>query len=315
MADALPPSSSPVRGDDDFDQFQERLLSAFAAKFDSWLIRARAVSFPPRRQGGTLGDLLSLSESQVDSDAICSKVEIIWDLAELCRNFVEGDLWAYAFLQRRLGLSSPEAVRAAVGRVTQSQMEAHDRKWTLGLRAIEGIFSGSGQDFPYYLAIERLEDTPLARSAWAAVVEEAIPSYIEKCLKPALAEREISATLKEAEAVIDRLSRRSSMDPAVFLEQLRERRRPAGTESPRRTIPSRVVTGAVIAWRRKTVKSYRNAKDLKVTDLARRFSMDASVIRAIIREDRRASKCTDVSRNDFLQKLEISVDDWYAPRD
>jgi hypothetical protein len=315
-------TASLAVGDDVFRQFMKGLVADFATKFDEWLVRVQASSDGVKAASPD-DELVSLKTPSMSSEHVERRrdrsrvaVELVYDLARLCRNFVWGDLWAWGFLQLRHGSTTDDAIRSATERATQSQIETHDRKWNVGLRAIDGSrLNGYWTDF-YSGESQRLEGTSWVPDVWTVVVDETISSYLEECLKPALEKHDASSVIEDTLKVIEKRSQRIGMTPADFVERLRERKKPVETMTGGSTAPRpHGVTPAVLKWRRKTVRMYRMERDQTAADLARHVGMDESAVRAIIREDRRASRCTDLSRDSFLAKLGISLNDWYAPRD
>jgi hypothetical protein len=74
------------------------------------------------------------------------------------------------------------------------------------------------------------------------------------------------------------------------------------------------VTTAIVAWRKDSVKRFRLERDLSAADLGRHVPMDPSQIRAIIKDDRKSGKCNATAQKRLLQKLGVTLDDWYATR-
>ena len=104
--------------DNAFNEFQQTRLATFSTKFDTWLVEAD-VALTVRY--GTIGEV-----GTVDTDAIRRQVDVVYDLAQLCRELITGDLWAWAFLHLRRGASVDDAVRAATARHVQTQTETYD---------------------------------------------------------------------------------------------------------------------------------------------------------------------------------------------
>jgi len=104
---ADPPAASP---DDAFNQFQQKLVVDFSTKFDAWVARVNSrptLSITASAVTGTMADLMAGPVTDHVSD---NTVELVYDLARLCRSFVMGDLWAWAFLQRRQGSTVEEVL-------------------------------------------------------------------------------------------------------------------------------------------------------------------------------------------------------------
>ena len=130
-----------VDADQAYWRFRQRVLAEFAMKLDEWLIKADAAFARPTVEwtdGGTLADLLKPTTIKIDADAMRAQVDAVFDLAYLCSHFVTGELWVRAFYQHRNGSTVDEAMQASIGRARQTIDEAHDRKWIVGLRAIDG---------------------------------------------------------------------------------------------------------------------------------------------------------------------------------
>lgn len=307
--DQGPGPTDPVVPDNAFEQFRRSLLAEHAAHFDDWLARATAAYERPTTKIGSIGDLLDFVNSSVDSDAIRDQVSSVYELAGLCFNFVCGELWAWAFLNQRRGRTVETAVEYVTQRVPMVQSETYARKWVVGLRALDGSRQG------WNLIDGRLEDTPLARGAWDVVVDEVVPSYIEDCLLPALRRRETDATIAHVAEVVTAYCKHLQMAPAALLDELKLRTIPYEQPADQATAEFKTVTPAIVARRRKIVKMYRLERGFSTADLARHVRLDESVIRAIVREDRHDSKCTDFSRDVFLKRIGRSIDDWYATRD
>jgi len=194
----------PGVGDDVFQRNQARLLAVFGVKFDAWLIQAKAAFDRPtvRGHGGSLADILKgeTPPIEVDENAIRQQEEVVYTLAELCRDFVMGEVLGWALLHRRHGSTINEAICAASERAAQLQAETHLRRWTVGLRAIDGDRQLSAWGGYFFGFDQPLENTSWVRDVWTAVVEEPIPDVLEAVFKPAL-ERDEAATVVENAAI------------------------------------------------------------------------------------------------------------------
>lgn len=314
--------------------FRQRTLADFATSFDEWLIRAEAAFAKPTVKWSgraTLGELLA--GGSVDSNAIHAQGDSVYELAELCRKFVTREMIAWAFQERRGGSTVEDTIRLSADRVRQTADAVHDRKWSVGLRAIDGgplrksrtggqthangpesvDAIGSGSVWDLYAdslgVYERLEGSELARSTWAVIVEDSLPDFLEEVLAPALRNHESVTAIEHAETIITDLSQRAQMTPVDFLETLRRRQDSPSTaeaETPQ-------VTEAIIAWRSKTVKMFRHRRGLNAAGFARHIGIDQTVVSAIIREDQRKFK--DWARELLLTTLGITREEWYAHRD
>lgn len=77
-------------------------------------------------------------------------------------------------------------------------------------------------------------------------------------------------------------------------------------------VPGRQVTAALVSRRKRLVAEYRKKAGMSFADLARHWAMSDSAIRGVIREDR--SRFNGDSQSQMLQKLGVTIDDWYKLR-
>jgi hypothetical protein len=164
---------SPLVEDGEYQDFQSRLLADYARKFDSWLSRARPTESANRRYTfrNTFKDFLSADQI---GESARVKVELVYDLARICRDVVWGEVWAFAFLMQRRGTSVDEILRQLPERVNLIESRVRVRKWQVGLKSVE--------EFSFY----SLVPNEWHLEAWRVVVTDAVPSFLDDCLSPAL---------------------------------------------------------------------------------------------------------------------------------
>ena len=176
MADTPTDTSLPA-GDSAFHRFQQRVMVEFWTKFDEWLARARSEPTSARTPR-TLADLNRI-DHELAEPGQNSTVDLVYELAGLCRSFIFGDVWAWAFLQRRQGSSAEEVMALVAGRTADTEAAVYDRKWRLGLSQL------TRSAFDTWHAPDT-EGVEWVEEAWHVVVEEAIADFVVSAMEPAL---------------------------------------------------------------------------------------------------------------------------------
>lgn len=201
---------SPWQVDDSFLLFHQRLLVEFSDGFGRWLNAPRhSPSDGPEHQAGcTLGEIMlggSAVSEQLQRRA-AERVDAVYDLARLCRNFVTGELWAWGFLSGRCGATVEDAIRSAADRVSGLLAETRSQRWDVGLRCLPGDYW-----YSTFQTDKWIEET------WGAVVVEGIRSFLEECLRPALIRDEPQRSYERARAQVRSLSREAMGGLQTFL--------------------------------------------------------------------------------------------------
>jgi hypothetical protein len=202
MTDGPTTSLPLVDGDDAFQRAHAKNVLEFATHFDVWVARALA---PPRNVlegAGTFADHLQVKH-EVGFDAIRESIDLVYDLAKLCRRFVIRDLLAWVELRRREGVSVDNVVQAASTRAREIMAETYHRKWQLGLRGTRNPWEP--QWFFARSALPDLVDAPISdqsadAEAWKIVVEESVTDFVENMLHSFLIDHSRAREMKIAKA-------------------------------------------------------------------------------------------------------------------
>jgi hypothetical protein len=185
----IPTGAPSVVGDDAFNQFLLKLVFDFETRFEAWAARATSVSGGSSTSSessassstGTLGDIIKHGPLSLSATSDTT-VDSVYDLGRLCRDFIFGDVWAWAFLLRRQGSTVNDVMKLVAEHAAQTETATYERKWLVGVRQIK--------HHAYVAATYgtwTIEEEPWVRAAWTVVVEETIAEFVVDCLQPALA--------------------------------------------------------------------------------------------------------------------------------
>lgn len=257
---------TPVEGDVVFNQAQQTLVVDFSLAFDDWLRRVNTSPSAPPSPGPSFADILkgefTLPETRPDNT-----VELVYQLARLCRDFIVGDLYAWAFLQCRQGVADEAAMQSAIEHFARHHVEgAYARRWSMGLRALDGRRASRYGD-NFYSSTERLEDAPWVRRLWVTVVDEDVPAYLDECLGPALERDEVLVLVE----VTTRRLTEGRIPLKDFIEKLQSQDGANGPMGPAMRVSARS------ASRRAVIEPRLEAKGLSLTRWARKAGVDKSV--------------------------------------
>jgi hypothetical protein len=151
-----------------FTGFRRDLFADFASRFDDWLRRAQDLEARGDYYASSLAALLT-APVDVDPSYPKRQADLVFDLARMCRHFVQAELFAWAFLGLRHRATPPEIMSVATAKSTALLKAVHDRKWNVGLQQLRFVF-------PSNWAVE----------TWRVVVEDSMTEYISGFLLPRL---------------------------------------------------------------------------------------------------------------------------------
>jgi hypothetical protein len=182
MADCAGVTSLPGT-DEQFQREQNKILIEFASGFDAWMARVTANGADMLQRGGLdLGAIIhggdelanGLEELQRIDD---SREELLYDLSAICRNYVIGDLVAWAFLQHRLGMPLRQVVESITDRAAATETATYYRKFRVGVGQIEP----DNHDY---------DQSEWGREAWKVAVEQPMARTINDVIVPMLTEHD-----------------------------------------------------------------------------------------------------------------------------
>jgi hypothetical protein len=186
MADtSAGPSRNVLNIDEKYLWAQRQAHADFAMAWDAWLARAIPHTARTFVAGTSLRDLMVNRSASLDRKAIEESVDLVFDLARMCRDFIAGDVLAGALSERRQGIAADVVVNRAVEKAADTEAAAYSRKWLVGLRQI-----GCGVDV-YTAEWSELCDgveRPWQRIVWNVVVKESLTGLLVESVKQALSQ-------------------------------------------------------------------------------------------------------------------------------
>ena len=183
MAHTLPDRVRNIlNADEEYLSLRRQPQADFAVAWDAWLARALTHT-APIFVTPSLYDLSVNRSATIDRKAIELSIDLVYDLARMCCDFIACDVLAWALTERRQGIAADVLVNRAVEKAADTGAAAYSRKWLVGLRQI-------GIDVDTYQAecpeLSGGAEKPWQRTVWDVVVKESLDELLLENVKHAL---------------------------------------------------------------------------------------------------------------------------------